>query len=277
MHQSPGATSEAAQELASAAQQYQQQPVLRSGGDVPPAEQVTGVPHRRPPEGSDLTRTLSQDGGALVAPPHASAAVEIAAPPISGTQAVREDTVMAGPRSGQPGLDRQPGSLPGAAARDIGEENAYLRRNVEHLRRRKKQMEEHSRYLEERVQSLERENVQYKDFYEQVQCTQLALGDCGGLEINMLHQQLNAVLLLKNALNAENLELQRLLETERERKQPIESSPHTACVVCMDNLANVVCLPCKHLSLCTFCSSQSITCCPICRSDIDEKMQIFMP
>lgn len=179
----------------------------------------------------------------------------------------------------RPGTDTPPAQHAGMsrATGDLAEETAYLRRNVEHLRRRKKQLEEHCRYVEERLQSSERENLQYKDFYEQVQCTQLALSDCGGLEISMLHQQLNAVLLLKNALNAENLELQQKLEAERQRKDSSDASQHAACVVCMDNLANVVCLPCKHLALCTFCSAQSISSCPICRGSITEKMQIFMP
>jgi hypothetical protein len=46
----------------------------------------------------------------------------------------------------------------------------------------------------------------------------------------------------------------------------------------MDNLINLVCLPCKHLSMCTYCGmAQDVTSCPICRTDIKEKLQIYTP
>ena len=34
------------------------------------------------------------------------------------------------------------------------------------------------------------------------------------------------------------------------------------CVICMDNLANLVCLPCKHLAICSLCNA--IAECPMC-------------
>merc|ERR1719277_1424148 len=109
--------------------------------------------------------------------------------------------------------------------------------------------------MEVRMQMLEQQNLQYKVFYEQARNDMR--GGNGGLEISNLHQQLSAVMMLKDALNMENLELQRHLQAaNRERADRAAESKHTACVICMDNLANVVCLPCKHLSLCTFCNKQ---------------------
>jgi len=91
-----------------------------------------------------------------------------------------------------------------------------------------------------------------------------------------LHAQLHAVQLLKEALNCENVELHHRLKTS----QTAEANElrRAACVICMDNLANTVCLPCKHLSLCLPCGEQKgLTQCPICRADIKEKMQIYTP
>lgn len=57
-----------------------------------------------------------------------------------------------------------------------------------------------------------------------------------------------------------------------------QESKQGACVICMDKLANIVCLPCKHLALCTLCDAQQkVQLCPICRSAVQEKMPIFMP
>eukprot|EP00913_Durusdinium_trenchii_P024299 g22813.t1 len=70
-----------------------------------------------------------------------------------------------------------------------------------------------------------------------------------------------------DALNSENVELQariKGLEAERSRR-----SPPSSCVICMENLANVVCLP--H----TYAAERSS--CPICRATINERMLIFMP
>eukprot|EP00439_Symbiodinium_sp_Y106_P039622 s2528_g4.t2 len=84
--------------------------------------------------------------------------------------------------------------------------------------------------------------------------------------------------------NEENLAIdvdlaRRLEESERHRlNREAEPVPQASCVICLDNLANLVTLPCKHLAMCTFCGFQEdLTECPICRTRIGEKMQIFTP
>jgi len=155
------------------------------------------------------------------------------------------------------------------------DESLYLKKNIEHLRLSKRQLEGQVESLEDRVLFLEQQNQQYKSLYEQSKSS-LMSGDSGGMELSNLQQQLCAVQLLKDALNAENLELQQKLKAiQNAGKNEVKQN---ACVICMDNLANVVCLPCKHLSLCSFCCRQNeVTSCPICRSEISDKIQIFIP
>jgi len=153
-------------------------------------------------------------------------------------------------------------------------ENAYLKKNIEHLRQGKRHLESQVAELEERLKFLATQNQQYKMLYEQ-STMPLMRGDSGEMEISSLHQQLSAVQMLKDALNKENLELH--IKLEAAQKAERNELKHTACVICIDNLANVVCLPCKHLALCSFCGQQNIGNCPICRSEITEQMQIFVP
>ncbi len=47
------------------------------------------------------------------------------------------------------------------------------------------------------------------------------------------------------------------------------------CLICCDNKKCIVFLPCKHLSLCGKCSVD-LKQCPVCRSDINESMRIFI-
>jgi len=155
-------------------------------------------------------------------------------------------------------------------------ENAYLRKNIEHLRHTRHQLKRHVGGLQNRVHSLEVQLQHYKALSEQMQPSS-GCPNTSEMEITSLQQQLSAVQLLSDALNKENLDLQQQLRDAKstEGKYPKHSC---ACVICLDNLANIVCLPCKHLALCTFCAQkEKVDICPICRSEIRDQMQIFMP
>jgi len=155
-------------------------------------------------------------------------------------------------------------------------ENAYLRKNIEHLRQTRHQLKRHVGGLQNRVRSLEVQLQHYKALSEQMQ-TSSVCPNTSEMEITSLRQQLSAVQLLSDALNKENLDLHQQLRDAKsaEGKDPKHSC---ACVICLDNLANIVCLPCKHLGLCTFCAQkEKVDICPICRSEIKDQMQIFMP
>mmetsp|Transcript_2836 Transcript_2836/g.3901 ORF Transcript_2836/g.3901 Transcript_2836/m.3901 type:complete len:163 (+) Transcript_2836:2-490(+) len=148
----------------------------------------------------------------------------------------------------------------------------YLKRNVDHLRNQKRRLEDRVQSLEARVQGLEEQKEQYRMLYEQSQHQAMAAGG-GEREIHCLREQLYAVTYLKDALNKENDDLLKRLENAHG-----EESKQGACVICMDNLANLVCFPCKHLAICAFCDQrENIVHCPICRGPAERKEQIYMP
>lgn len=161
----------------------------------------------------------------------------------------------------------------------VTHENAYLRKNVEHLRRAKHSLEDQVSSFETRSKNVEQQMQQYKTLYEQSKTErmqEIVAGGGNGMEIHNLHQQLSAVQMLKDVLNMENVELQEKLS--KAQRSEGEDMKHAACVICLDNLANLVCIPCKHLALCSYCAAQDgVDSCPICRTEIREKMQIYLP
>jgi len=157
----------------------------------------------------------------------------------------------------------------------VAHENAYLRKNVEHLRGQKRRLEEQVMNLEGHARTLDHGRQQYRLLYEQAQREARCRGS-GDQELSSLHEQLAAITQLKDALNEENVELLRRLDISERRRG--EESKLGACVICMDNLANVVCLPCKHLAICEYCEQhQNVQHCPICRTPAHDRMKIFMP
>ncbi|CAK0903856.1 unnamed protein product, partial [Prorocentrum cordatum] len=153
----------------------------------------------------------------------------------------------------------------------VMKENEYLKRNRENLVLVKHQLEAKLKDMQVRNRSLEQQNQEYKRFCERGQA-----GDSSGsVEITSLQQQLGAAMQIKDALHIQNVELQQRLEAAQQSTE--DSDQKKTCVVCMDNLPNVVCLPCKHLGLCSICSQAcSLTQCPICRSEIIDKMQVYL-
>eukprot|EP00439_Symbiodinium_sp_Y106_P082923 s536_g22.t1 len=94
--------------------------------------------------------------------------------------------------------------------------------------------------MEARVRTAEAQKEQYKALFEESQSDTFVQASGEGRDREI------------DAFNSENLQLQ-------ERMQAMEQSQRhgqASCVICMKNLANVVCLPCKHLALCSFCSQQ---------------------
>lgn len=174
--------------------------------------------------------------------------------------------------------ERKSGGVGGSAdgVQKLGAENQYLRRNVDHLRKVKHVLEGHIRGLETRNQWLEQQMEQHKALISQLHSQKEFQGTGGSdMELVNLQEQLEAVMMIKKALNTENLELQRRLEKAEARKEELQQG---TCVVCLDNLANLVCLPCKHLAMCMDCGLlDNLANCPICRVPVEDKMQIFCP
>ncbi|CAJ1438619.1 unnamed protein product [Effrenium voratum] len=111
-----------------------------------------------------------------------------------------------------------------AEARDV-QDNAYLRKNLDHFRQQKRQLELQVENMESRLRNVEAQKYQYQKLFEDSQGSFLVNGEGRDLEITGLHQQLGALLLLKDALNSENLKL-------RDRIQGLEQSQRQgqACV-----------------------------------------------
>lgn len=167
-----------------------------------------------------------------------------------------------------------PAIFPQAPAAISEEDLQYLRRNAENLRREKHRALEQAKRNEARNGELEQRLQQYKQLYEQSQTDSMCRGG-GEMEIESLHQQLCAIMMLKDALNTENLELRRRLDGREAAKDEEQGA---TCVICMDNLINLVCLPCRHLAMCDMCgNSKEVTACPICRTEIKDRMQVYTP
>jgi len=47
------------------------------------------------------------------------------------------------------------------------------------------------------------------------------------------------------------------------------------CCVCLERPRSVLMVPCNHLCLCEFCSTDAIRQCPICRNDLENRLRIF--
>ncbi len=64
------------------------------------------------------------------------------------------------------------------------------------------------------------------------------------------------------------------------RPQAMNAPPPTEdsklCVVCMDEVLEVVLMPCGHVCACEQCSKQ-LTQCPMCRQPVDRAIRVFLP
>ena len=54
------------------------------------------------------------------------------------------------------------------------------------------------------------------------------------------------------------------------------SSAQGRCVICLNRQAKVALLPCKHLCVCSRCAYSNLSHCPLCRSVIDSKIDLFL-
>eukprot|EP00931_Biecheleriopsis_adriatica_P115582 TRINITY_DN91364_c0_g1_i1.p1 TRINITY_DN91364_c0_g1~~TRINITY_DN91364_c0_g1_i1.p1 ORF type:complete len:394 (+),score=95.88 TRINITY_DN91364_c0_g1_i1:23-1183(+) len=279
------------QQLIEQERQSSQRPELQASGEGKADEKFI-APAKSPPPlmaaavaacASGQVEVRVEAVGSTMAPSEGSEASPVASLPASSSS------------GGIPGIDATADQPRGSSSSEVAEaaeaaglleglevgaraiqENAYLRQNVDYLRQRKRQLENQVQAYESRVRSVEAQRQQYKALFEESQQQSAGNAAGGELEILNLQQQLAALMLLKDALNAENLELQ----NRNKALESLQKGGHATCVICMDNLANVVCMPCKHLAMCSFCSQHSYDecrSCPICRGDITDRMLIYMP
>jgi len=120
--------------------------------------------------------------------------------------------------------------------------------------------------------------LQFRSLSEHAHSGNPSSSGAGEIEIGNLHQQLDAMMMLRDALNAENVELHTRLQAAEAEGARRHACERGACVVCMETIANVVCLPCKHLALCASCShKEALPSCPLCRQHIESTMTVFLP
>lgn len=155
----------------------------------------------------------------------------------------------------------------------LSEENVQLKKNVEFLRESKKGLERQVTEMRGAAGHLEKQVNRYKSLWEQERGASNRSG--GSLEISSLGAQLEAVMLIKDDLFNEVLDLRQKLQASQEA-QNSASSGQAACVICMDRLVEIVCLPCKHLALCSYCASE-VNDCPICRASVSDKLHVYTP
>lgn len=88
-------------------------------------------------------------------------------------------------------------------------------------------------------------------------------------EIYTLQDQIANLAELKTLLYEENIALRNQIESENYRGR---------CVVCIDSIADVLLLPCKHLSLCASCArtvKREDGACPVCRKLVKSLMTVY--
>eukprot|EP00397_Hematodinium_sp_SG-2012_P037206 GEMP01040291.1.p1 GENE.GEMP01040291.1~~GEMP01040291.1.p1 ORF type:complete len:314 (+),score=68.76 GEMP01040291.1:55-942(+) len=166
-----------------------------------------------------------------------------------------------------------------SAASDV----AYWKKNAIHKGEVNKALLRTKNEGEARIASLETQIRELNNYcwqlqgevkYQQQQSNQaMAAPRHIAMEIDSLRDQLDAACQIRDTLFQENIALQAKLD-EQSKKCCEEASVGT-CVVCCDNLADVVILPCKHLCVCNDCSELGHKCCPICRGTLEDLLRIY--
>lgn len=88
-----------------------------------------------------------------------------------------------------------------------------------------------------------------------------------------MYLQSNKELLADNQRSHQN-ELQSSKAAVSSEESPAVSE-ESACKICFSKKASVIFLPCRHVAVCTSCSLWIEEKCPICRTEISEKISLF--
>lgn len=111
----------------------------------------------------------------------------------------------------------------------------------------------------ERIRTLEKERASIQ---RQYQATRRNMAQ-GELVVQTLRFQVDS--------------LQRELAQQREELDAARRSCEGLCIVCMEDSASHVVVPCGHLALCQRCSGLASTRCPLCRQDAERVIRVFRP
>lgn len=112
----------------------------------------------------------------------------------------------------------------------------------------------------ERIRNLEKEKASIQ---RQFQATKMSMAQ-GELVVQTLRFQVDS--------------LQRELAQQREELDVARSrSCEGQCIVCMEDSASHVVVPCGHLALCQRCSGLASSRCPLCRQAAERVIRVFRP
>jgi hypothetical protein len=163
------------------------------------------------------------------------------------------------------------------------DEIAYWKRNAEHLRVKKHELEGHLEVARTQQSNVESQVEHWKRAYRELEANQAQAldGRRQDMDAESMQDMLSGMRMARNMLYEENLSLQkRLAEAQIDQLAMDQPRSGSTCVVCMDNLADVVLWPCRHLALCKECgdsAAANMTVCPCCRANIENRTQIFTP
>lgn len=78
-------------------------------------------------------------------------------------------------------------------------------------------------------------------------------------------------------LKQENKKLKLQIKEEQQKSQDLIDNLDTniICVVCFDNIKNILAIPCNHICLCNTCRLQIDTC-PLCRVKIEKYCMVYL-
>nr|QBK85057.1 MAG: ubiquitin-protein ligase [Pithovirus LCDPAC02] len=67
-----------------------------------------------------------------------------------------------------------------------------------------------------------------------------------------------------------------IMKYKKLKDEEIMKNEGNVCCICLDDIRNVVILPCKHMCICKKCSKLDIEKCPLCRQNIKKYMEVYV-
>eukprot|EP00457_Paulinella_chromatophora_P017764 gb/GEZN01018891.1/.p1 GENE.gb/GEZN01018891.1/~~gb/GEZN01018891.1/.p1 ORF type:complete len:232 (+),score=40.88 gb/GEZN01018891.1/:45-698(+) len=161
---------------------------------------------------------------------------------------------------------------------EAGKQLAFLTQNNQLLQSNNTQAQTICRYLRQQVKQLKLKARQ-EDIKEMGR-QELLIGNLiqkmADQELTQLSQKLTCLLLRipkEIARREEEVRQEAKAKAKQQREQAAMSRDKT-CVVCLEHVAVVLFLPCRHMKTCQWCC-QALKHCPLCRAVIAEKFVPF--
>lgn len=171
--------------------------------------------------------------------------------------------------AGQDGKERRSGSHRSPSVHDLDEAAAQQQTEsvmqmlasfaIEEFRRRPSDELAQLDTFRERIRTLEKEKASLQ---RQYQATKMSLAQ-GELVVQTLRFQVDS--------------LQRDMSQQRDELEAARKSGEGLCIVCMEDAASHVVVPCGHLALCQRCSGLASSKCPLCRQAAERVIRVFRP